>query len=501
MDLTGDLARSLLNAAPDPIVIVDAEGTIVFANALVREVFGYSPAELTGRCIDMLLPERFRDVHPEHRKRFFAKPTPRPMGVELELYALHRDGHEFPVEISLSPVRTEAGLLVSSAIRDVSRQRETERQLAEANRAKSRFLAAASHDLRQPLQAMNMLNHAIGRNTAVAPEQLAAIVERQQKALDSMSSLLDSLLDISKLDAGMVVPRPEHFAVDDVLERLRSNCEEQARQKGLTLSVDGCGAAAHTDPALLQQVLSNLLTNAIRYTSSGRVLLRCEALDDETLRFEVVDSGPGIPDEERERIFDEFYQVDHGTQRPEGLGLGLSIVKRLAALLGYRVEVAQAPGGGSVFSVTVPSGRLPSRREAAASEQVPASTGLILIVDDELPVAEATQLLLELEGFRVRIASCESEALAHVSERKPDLIVSDYLLRGGETGLDVVKSVRRASQSDIPAVFVTGDTSKLPAATRELDNVQLLTKPLQADRLLDAIHRQITAARRPSDAA
>ncbi|MBN1240214.1 MAG: PAS domain S-box protein [Gammaproteobacteria bacterium] len=494
MKLTGLLARSLLNAAPDPIVIVDESGTVVFANALVEDVFGYSPAELVGRCVDVLLPERFRAVHPQHRNRFFASPAPRPMGVELELYALHRAGHEFPVEISLNPVRTDEGLLVSSAIRDVSRQRETERQLADANRAKSRFLAAASHDLRQPLQAMNLLNRAIAKSATGDPERLATIVDRQQKALDSMSSLLDSLLDISKLDAGMIAPRPEHFGVDDVLERLRASSIEQARSKGLALEIERCGAAAHTDPNLLQQVLANLLSNAIRYTDSGSVLLRCSVVDDECLRFDVVDTGPGISEEEQERIFDEFYQIDHGSQRPEGLGLGLSIVHRMTALLGYRLDVRSARGAGSTFSVTVPRGRLPLERDEVAEPPPAAATGLILIVDDERPVAEATQLLLEIEGFRVRIASCESEALAQLSERPPDLIVSDYLLRGGETGLDVVRSVRRASKAEIPAVFVTGDTSKLPAAARELGNAQLLTKPLQAEALLDAIRRQIVAA-------
>jgi two-component system, sensor histidine kinase len=494
MDLTGDLARNLLNAAPDPVVIVDEQGTVVFANALVESVFGYSSTELIGRSVEVLLPERFRNQHPGHRSRFFSKPTPRPMGVELELYALHREGHEFPVEISLNPVQTDGGVLVSSAIRDVSRQRETERQLAEANRAKSRFLAAASHDLRQPLQAMNLLNHAMGRNPDVGAERLAAIVDRQQKALDSMSSLLDSLLDISKLDAGMIVPEPEHFAVEEILERLRSNFEAQARDKGLTLHVECCGAAAYTDPDLLQQVLANLLANAIRYTSAGSVVLRCKVQDDERLELDVVDTGPGIPEDERNSIFDEFYQIDHGSQRPEGLGLGLSIVKRLSALLGYRVGVGSASGAGSVFSVTVPRGRLSAERRVDAPPPL-IVTGLILIVDDELPVAEATQLLLEIEGFRVEIASCASEALARASEQPPDLIVSDYLLRGGETGLDVVRSVRRASASEIPAVFVTGDTSKLPTEARELDNVQLLTKPLQAEKLLEAIHRQIAAAR------
>lgn len=494
MKLTGELATALLNAAPDPVIIIDDRGVIVFANTQVTGTFGYEPHELVGRPVEELLPARYRASHLRHRERFFGHPAPRPMGIGLELYAVHRDGREFPVEISLSPLETPEGVLVSCAVRDVSRQRETERKLADASRAKSRFLAAASHDLRQPLQALNLLNRAVARRVT-DDELTASIVMKQQQALDSMTALLNSLLDISKLDAGGIVPKPVDCDSDDILERLRVNHEPQAHEKGLTLTIHGCGEPVHTDPDLLQQVLANLVSNAVRYTAKGSVRVSCVANDADTLRFEVADSGPGMPEDELDRIFDEFYQIDRDSRRPEGLGLGLSIVQRLGTLLGYALGVRSTVGEGTVFTVDVPRGTAPAEAEALAAGIEGAGGGYILIVDDERPVAEATKLLLEIEGFEVRLASCERDALAEVQARVPDLIISDFRLRGGETGLGVVKSVRRAANADVPVVFVTGDTSKLAVDAGGLPNAEFLAKPLQADELLTSVQRQIAASR------
>ena len=200
MNLSGELAKSLLEATPDATVIVDSDGTIVFANTQVRETFGFDPAELVGRSVEILMPPRFREVHAVHRDLFNAKPRSRPMGTGLSLYGLHKDGTEFPVEISLSPVKTPSGaLLVVAAIRDATLQKTTEHQLIEANKAKSRLLAAASHDLRQPLQTLNLLNR-VARREAAGNPRLEMIIDRQQQALDTMSELLAAVLDIGKLD-------------------------------------------------------------------------------------------------------------------------------------------------------------------------------------------------------------------------------------------------------------------------------------------------------------
>lgn len=498
MELSETVARQLLDAAPDPTVAVTSDGTIVFANARVHRVFGYDPDEIIGRKVECLLPARFRDTHPGDRHRYFEQPLARPMGVGLDLYGLHKDGREFPVEISLSPIKTSEGLIVISAIRDVTSQREAERQLAEADRAKSRFLAAASHDLRQPLQALNLLNGAAFRN-ARGNAKLETILERQQRALDSMSSLLNSLLDISKLDAGLVVPNPVSFAIGDVFDSLASDFAGQADEGGIELVIETSDETAYTDPDLLEQLLMNLVANALRYTPEGRVVVRCRR-DASRLICEVADTGPGIAAEELDRIFEEFYQIDDGTQRPEGLGLGLSIVKRLSALLGFELDVDSRPGEGSVFKVFVPAGEQ-IRERSAPPEYEPLTAGTrVLIIDDEPAVAHATSLLLEIEGFDVDVAGTADEAVASAARRVPDVIVSDYHLRAEQTGASVVAALREALGVAVPVVFVTGDTGRA-VSQHGLEHAELLTKPLNDDALLEAIHRRVTEFANGADAS
>jgi PAS domain S-box-containing protein len=489
MDLSGQLAKTLLDLAPDATVVVNAAGRIVFANAQIERTFGYSPVELVGQPVETLLPQRFREAHPRHREQFAAKPRSRPMGAGLQLYGLHRDGREFPVEISLSPVDIGEGMLVVAAIRDATARQDKEDQLVEANRSKSRFLAAASHDLRQPLQTLNLLNRAAVRQ-AGANVQLQGILERQQRALDSMSALLASVLDISKLDSGAVVASPAPCALEEMLEQLRYDFEPQAADKGLRLIVEPSAEAAHTDRELLRRLVANLLSNAIRYTNEGSVQLRCVRTGD-SLYLEVRDTGIGIPADQLERVFEEFYQVDRGTQRPEGLGLGLSIVQRLAALLETPVTVESELGRGTVFRVALPRAELRPADRAATADLHSASGGVILIVDDEVEVAESIALLLELEGFTPFVASSEREALERVTADPPDAIVSDYHLRGGETGLGVVAAVRSRLHRDVPAVFLTGDTARSALSDTRVARAVVLNKPVRADDLLEALRKHI----------
>jgi PAS domain S-box-containing protein len=489
MQLSGELAKTLLELSPDATVVVDSAGTIVFANAQVEQAFGYSPAELEGQSVEILLPQQYRDVHAKHRARFATQPQPRGMGGGLALLGLHKRGETFPVEVSLSPVRSRDGLLVVAAIRDATLRRDTERHLVEANRAKSRLLAAASHDLRQPLQTLNLLNRAASRH-AGTNAALQGILERQQLSLDTMAALLASALDVSKLDSGAVTVNIAPNPIGAVFDRLRSDFEPQAAEKGLALVVEPTQEGALTDPELLQRLLGNLLANAVRYTHQGTIRLSCQRSGQE-LAIVVRDTGIGIPPDQTERIFDEFYQVDHGTQRPEGLGLGLSIVRRLSALLKASISVDSQLGEGTVFTVTLPRAELATHTAAATNTATLSAGGRVLVVDDEPAVAHATSLLLELEGFDVRIATCESEALEHARAVTPDVIVSDYHLRGGQTGLDVVNAVRDQLHRAVPAIFITGDTSKLAFAQQQLEKISLLCKPMRADDLLAAIHRQI----------
>jgi PAS domain S-box-containing protein len=485
------LAMQLLDAAPDPTVIVNAEGAIVHANSRVADVLGYAPEELVGNPVETLLPDRYRADHVKRRNGFFADPVPRPMGAALELFALRKDGTEVPVAISLSPVQTENGTLVTSAIRDITVIKQTERELVEANRAKSRFLAAASHDLRQPIQTLNLLNRAAAASATDDKHKL--IITKQQASLDSMARLLNALLDISKLEAGIVKPDISDCKVQSIFESLRAEFEDQAHDKGLDLLVESCDGVARSDPHLLTQILQNLVSNAIRYTQSGHVRLRCMH-EDLKIRIEVLDTGLGIPDSELDGIFEEFRQVDQGSQRPEGLGLGLSIVKRTAELLNCPIDVKSSPGEGSVFSVTVPQGDISTLEPHPAIRELPAETisGRILVVDDERSVVDATQMLLETEGFEVYTAASLDEVLSIISnpQRMPDLLITDYHLRSGETGLDIIDAVRQRVRSDLPIVLVSGDTSDR-IVVNEPNLTTFLKKPVDVDELLLAIRQQI----------
>jgi two-component system, sensor histidine kinase len=493
MNLSGDLARTLLDLAPDPTVIVDAGGTVVFTNAQVERTFGYGPAELMGVPVENLLPERFKDAHPHHREGFASHAKPRPMGAGGTLYGRHKDGHEFPIEISLSPVATDEGLLVVAAVRDATVRQDKEDRLVATIGQRSRFLAAASHDLRQPLQTLNLLNRAANRQ-ADQNATLLGLIEQQQLALDSMSALLASVLDISKLDSGAITPSPTACAIQDVLDRLRSDFEPQANDKGIELSIERSTEGVRTDPELLRRLFGNLVSNAIRYTHRGQVGIVCVRRGDE-LAVEICDTGIGIPQDQLERVFEEFYQVDNGTHRPEGLGLGLSIVQRLQQLLGCGVHVESVVGKGTTFRVTIPRAELEPFVAADSVSERAASGGRVLIVDDELSVADATSLLLKIEGFEVSVVSSEQEALDCMRVFSPEVVVSDFHLRGNETGAGVVAAVRAQLGALVPVIFVTGDTARSAITNLRIENALVLNKPVRAEDLLGALRDQISAHR------
>jgi CheY-like chemotaxis protein/anti-sigma regulatory factor (Ser/Thr protein kinase) len=334
------------------------------------------------------------------------------------------------------------------------------------------------------------LNQAALRH-AGANVKLTEILDQQQIALGTISQLLASALDVSKLDSGAVKPTIADCPIDDVFDRLRSDFGPHAEDKGIALLVEPTAEVGRTDAELLRRLLGNLLSNAIRYTPRGSVQVTCSGSGGD-LSITVRDTGIGIPGDELGKVFDEFYQIDRGSHRPEGLGLGLSIVRRLAALLGHRIGIESVVGKGTTFTIVLPRATLAATAlRSAQTTSAPPARGKILIVDDELPVAQATSLLLGLEGFDVEIASCKREALERALAVTPDLIISDYHLRGAETGAEVVDEVRARLRTAVPAIFVTGDTSKLARAGMKLANATLLSKPTQVDDLLAAIQRHL----------
>lgn len=502
LSASADLARNALEAAPDAMLIVDGDGIIRFANRQVSALFGYTHDEVIGLSVEQLMPERFRNRHVAHRLGFAGALRARPMGEGQALFGQRRDGSEFPVEISLSPFRDSARVLVAAAIRDVTdrRRAETELTLARetaerareaadrANRAKSRFLAMASHDLRQPLQTLALLNGSLRR--MITHEHAEEALSQQEQAISAMSRLLNTLLDISKLESGAIKPEPADFNVANLLEGLRREFASIAANKGIALQVEASGELAHSDAALVEQILKNLVSNAIKYTGEGRILLRAWPQDD-SICVEVRDTGIGIPAGQIPYIYDEFYQVGvpANTSR-DGYGLGLSIVQRLVRLLNVRLDVTSEVGRGSVFRLTLPVASAQSATTARVATVTMATAGQtgkpsVLLVEDDQAVRDATRLLLAVEGYRVTPVTSKSEALRSVREEgPPDLLITDYHLAGGELGTQVIEAVRQAAGTEIKAVLVTGDTSAPIMQMSGDPHLRIASKPINAEELL-----------------
>ena len=505
-----ELARSALDAAPDAMVLIDASGTIHFANRQVSVLFGYEHDDVVGRSIEYLMPERFRTRHVKHRDQYVSAVRVRPMGAGLDLFARRCDGTEFPVEISLSPIEGGEQLLIAAAIRDITDRnrakaeliaaRETAERAREvadharevadrANQGKSRFLATASHDLRQPLQTLALLNGSLRR--MVEDTDAREALAQQELAIGAMSRLLNALLDISKLESGAIQPEQADFKVAALFDELRNEFAGIAARKGLELQIKPSVECAHSDPSLVEQILRNLLSNAIKYTRQGRVQLQCLHQPETSVRIEVLDTGIGIPADQLPYIYDEFYQVGVPTNSTrDGYGLGLSIVQRLVKLLKLGFEVRSEVGKGSTFVLVLPASSAHSVPESTAIPEQPrvrAQVGKthVLLVEDDLGVRDATRLLLKVEGYRVTAVSSLADAMQAVRTGPSiDLLLTDYHLGSGETGTQVIAALRDIMHNPVKAVLMTGDTSsairELPLDTR----LRIASKPIKAEELL-----------------
>ena len=360
---------------------------------------------------------------------------------------------------------------------------ERTRQLEAANQAKSRFIAAASHDLRQPLHALGLFVAQLhGRMRA---GERAQIIRRIEAALAAMNELFSALLDISKLDAGATTVNVTVFPVSQLLAHAETTFAGAAREKGLSFRALPSDAWVRSDFILLEQIVFNLVTNALRYTQRGGVLVGCRKRGDQ-LRIEVWDSGIGIPADQHDKIFGEIYRLgEPDRDRRGGLGLGLAIVDRLCRLLGHPIDVKSAVGKGSVFAVIVPLA--PADKRAIEASVVPrssqpslASGKLVLVIDDDPLVLEGMSGIFRQWGCEVITANSDDKALQLASEqdRLPDLIISDYYLSRGRTGIETIEWLRSELAAPIPAFLISGDTD--PATLLEAKNkgYHLLHKPV-----------------------
>lgn len=508
--------RALVDGVRDyAITMLSPDGTVVSWNAGAQRLYGWSAAEAESQSLALFYPPEAIQRGDAARALENASQLGRH---EEEGTRIRSDGTCFWAHEVVTALRDDHGNLsgFASISRDMSASKrheedmrhakesaEREREAAEAARmeaeranvAKTKFLAAASHDLRQPVQAVyfftSVLSHKLkGHNTK-------PILDDLQSSLDGLNILLDSLLDVSKLDAGLVLPKETDFSVTALLERVAADFGPLARDKGLRLKVVPSSLMIRSDPSLLARIVQNLVANAVRYTTHGRILLGCRRTKGHAV-IQVWDTGVGIPAERTKEIFEEFTQLGNPERdRSQGLGLGLAIVDRLARLLGHSINVRSIPGRGSVFTVDVPlatttaAARTPARprRRSKVSE----SNRVIVLIDDEPIVLKGLSLVLQSWGYRVLAATSEAEALEQLAAMAtpPSVILADYRLREGRTGTEAVAHIRDYFSAPIPSIIITGDTAPERLREAEASGLSILHKPIQPPALREVLRETL----------
>ena len=356
---------------------------------------------------------------------------------------------------------------------------------------KSRFLAIASHDLRQPVHALGLFAATLQKRLIDSPDE--PLARNLMRAVDGLERSFNAMLDVSKLDAGAISPAPQTFPLRDMFRRLHMQYAGQAEFAGLGLRFSPGGKSVTSDPQLLERIVGNLIQNAIKYTSQGGIVVVARSTASR-INIEVWDTGCGIAAGDLPRVFEEFFQVGHGERdRSHGLGMGLAIVKRLAALLGHRLEVASTPGRGTLFRVGVALGGLPGMQDelAPADTQPMQAQGplMVLVVDDEEPIREGLRLLLAEWGMQVITAADAAQAEQAVTalEGRVDLVLSDLHLGPGPDGMEVIARVRRLCGREVPAILITGDTGHDDIQRVASAGDLVLFKPVQPRRLFEAM--------------
>ncbi len=498
--------RVLVDTIQDyAITLIDAQGVVMSWNPGAERLYGWTAEEMVGAESSRFYPlEAVTDGRPALALGAAATDG----CYQEEGWRQRKDGSRFWAHVTVWAVRGDDGGLRGFAriSRDMTAQKRYEDDLRQArdaaeraNAAKTKFLAAASHDLRQPVQALLFFTSVLSHKLRGHPAQ--GLLRDLQSSVDGLNILLDSLLDVSKLDAGLVTPKETDFGVAAILDRLAGEFQPLAADKGIELRMVPSSLMIRSDPALLSRVVQNLVANAVRYTTRGRVLLGCRRHGAGTLRIEVWDTGIGIPPERTGEIFEEFTQLGNPERdRTQGLGLGLAIVDRLTRLLGHRVTLRSEVGKGSAFAVEVPLAGVPAARPGRArrpSPSAPAAGGVVVLIDDEAIVLRGLSLVLEGWGYKVVAAASLDEAVQRLAtlQQTPAVILADYRLREGRTGTEAVRSLRELFRTAIPSIIITGDTAPERLREAEASGLSILHKPIQPPALRRALRETLASPR------
>jgi two-component system CheB/CheR fusion protein len=499
---------SIIDTIRQPLVVLDNELNLVSANRSFYQTFAIASEEAIGKPLATTAGH-----HPGAAGlRVFLQ--------RVQAEASHVEDYEAEIDL---PVAGRRLLLLNArklldgalgehkvllAFDDITERRRAaealgsaKREAEQANLGKSRFLAAASHDLRQPLQTLSFLQGILAKK--VTDKAVLDLVDRLAETVSAMSGMLDTLLDINQLEAGIVRREIVDFPVELVLDELRNQFAYHETDDRLDWRVVPSSLTVRSDPRLLAQMIRNLVSNAVKYTETGKVLLGCRRRTN-TLRIEVWDTGSGIPAEQLSAIFEEFHQLDNpARERSKGLGLGLAIVQRLAELLGHTIDVRSRPGKGSVFSVEVPLGMgepIAQSRLGPSEPMISVSPSeTILVIEDEPAMRETLKLLLDGEGYRA-VAAADGRVALELAKReavRPDLVLADYNLPNGPNGLQVVARLEEMLGHDVPAIILSGDVSTDTLREIARQGRTHLGKPVTAAALIERI-RELLAGSQPA---